>query len=400
VTAHSLNHFLFGALRVELRGKRASEVVSVLQLKGFPLYGVQVRSGFVYLTIGLKMYPDLYRTCRSMGVKLRFLSREGLPFLLRNAYRRKAMLVGIATFFCMMYTMSSMIWQVQVSGVKDDTAALILQSARELGVSVGAWKSVLRDVDGLQDKLMQKLPNLVWVGIDAHGTRVKLDALEQIPGVTQSSETPHNIVAAKPAVIRKVFASRGEVVVKPGQVVTPGQLIISGDLGNGVKQVPAQGQVFAEVWYTSTVRIPLKVQQRGLTGESVQRDYLSLGSLRLRVWGFRQPHYVASEERVDETDWRLGNWRLPIQLQQVTVYEASPLAVAASMQEAERNALNVAIQDVRSKMRKDGVILGQNVLHKEVSHGNLYETILTKTEEDIALAAPLQTPAPSTGSPS
>jgi similar to stage IV sporulation protein len=400
VNTKSINQLLFGALHVELRGQQASEVVRVLQQQGVPLFGVRVRGGFVYLTIGLNRYPELYRTCRSMRVKLRFLRREGLPFVIRNASRRKAMLVGIVMFFCMMYAMSSMIWQVQVSGVKEETAALMLQTARELGVSVGAWKSVLRDVDSLQDKLMQKLPNLVWVGIDAHGTRVKLDALEQIPGVTLTSETPHNIVAAKPAVIRKVFASRGEVVVKPGQVVTPGQLIISGDLGGGAKQVPAQGKVLAEVWYTSTVRIPLKVRQQGLTGESVERDYLSVGSWRLRVWGFRQPHYQAAEERVDETDWRLGNWRLPLQLQKVTVYEASPVAVSASVKEAETSALHIAIQDVQSKMRKEGVILGQNVLHKEVSHGNLYETILTKTEEDIALAAPFRSPAPSTGNPS
>lgn len=297
------------------------------------------------------------------------------------------MLVGIALFFVALYGLGNVIWQVDVSGVEDDSRQLVIQAARELGVYPGSWKSKVPEPDVIQSRLLKKLPNLMWVGVQMDGSKVRIEAVPKVPDVQPLNKTPHDVIAGKPGVIRRVFANRGTVMVKPGQVVHPGDVVISGNLAGGTKWVPADGQVFAEVWYNTRITIPLQVNQSALTGNHVERDYLTLGGLNLRFWGWQQPDYQATYERDETSDWKLGGLTLPVQWKQVTLYEVSPAQVKQSEDDAARNALALAAQDVRGQMRGDGEILEQTVLHREVQHGKLYETILTKTDENIGVAA-------------
>lgn len=380
---------LFGSLSLALRGKDTSRVLVELHERGVKLFNVRASKNATTLSLRLRDFGELYKACRRNQVKLRIQAREGLPFFLQKMRRRKMLTFGFGMFFVVIYVLSSMVWQVSISGVKDDTAQEVLEAAKESGVSVGSLRSSMDHVDVIADNILKKMPNLVWVGLQVSGAKVHIDALEEVPGVKKGQETPCNIVASKPAVIRNVFANRGEVLVKPGQLVLPGQLLISGNLAEGRRQVPADGKVLAEVWYTSRVALPLKVEQAGLTGASVQREYLSLGPLSLRVWGFRQPNYKYSLERQADSDWHIGNWVLPLQLKTVKMYEVNKVALTQSLTEAKSHAQALAIQDVRSKMHEDGAILGQTVLQQEVQNGKLYVTVLTETEEDIGIKAPL-----------
>ncbi len=389
-----LEHFLHGFLVVELRGRQIQSVLVAMYEQGVSLFDVTSSDNRCVAGLSLRDFDTFYRSCRAHRVKMRFLRREGLPFLLRNAKRRKAFLVGMALFFLVVYAMGGLVWQVNVSGVEDETRMAVLQAAKDVGIYRGAWKRSLGTNEHMQSELLKRLPNLMWVGVQMEGAKVNIEAVEKIPDTAPLQTQPHNVIAGKPGVIRKVFANRGLVVVKPGQVVHPGDILVSGALGYGSKYVPADGKVLAEVWYQSTISIPLSVKQSALTGEHTDRKYLAIGSLAIRVWGFEQPEYQASVEREDVRTWKLGGWELPIQWKDVTEYEVSPTEVRQSQQEAEQKALEIAVQDVRAQMHGDGTILGQRVLHREVRHGKLYATILTRTEEDIGVTASLQAPSP------
>lgn len=385
-----ITHWWHGFLLMELRGQSVSEALRAFQQEGIELYYVKVRSGRSTLGISRHDFASFYSICRQHGVKIRFIKKEGFPFLAKRWAKRKCMIAGFGLFLSLVYGMSAMIWQVSVTGVDEEAQATVLQAAKECGLYPGAWKGPLEDVQVIQNRLLEKIPSLVWVGVQVEGSKAKLEALEKIPNTEKIDATPHNLIAAKPAVIRYVYATRGQSLVKPGQVVHPGQIVISGNLGEGVKSVPATGRVLAEVWYTSKVEMPLQVIHSGLTGAFVNRDYLMFGSATLRVWGWQQPDYKSTYEQSNDTDFHLGNWAVPIQLRKVTVYEAFPEAVSKSEQSAEQSAIHLAAQDVRRHMAEEGEILTQTVLHREVSHGKLYETILTRTEEDIGVAAAME----------
>jgi len=391
----NIHHLLLGALTLQLRGDNIHHIIGVLQQNEVRMQHVRMKNGQCTLTLSLRDFPICYTLCRQYKVKMRFKKRLGLPFLLRRMRRRKAFVGGFIVFVVLIFIMSSMVWRVNIQANDEDTIASVQQAARDAGLYVGAWRNAIPDPLILQKKILEKVPSVVWVGVAMDGSVATLQAVEKIPGVETANTTPHNIGAAKPGVILQVYATRGQVLVKPGQVVKPGDIMISGDLSNGIKKVPASGSVLAEVWYTSKVEIPLQVAHDGLTGLSFTRDYLDLGGFGIRVWGWKQPNYTASVDRTERTAWHFGSFALPIQWRAVTEFEVDKASESFSQQVAEKQALQLAIQDVRAQMGNDARVLGQTVLQAQVAHGKLYETVLTRTEENIGVALPIPpTPEP------
>ncbi|WAH38546.1 sporulation protein YqfD [Alicyclobacillus dauci] len=391
----AVQYKLYGELTLVLRGRNVGQCLGLLQQNGIPLRFVRVRNGVGYCNICLRDFDAVYRTCRAHHVRFRIEGRHGLPFWRQRLWRRKSLAVGAIAFLCVVYGMSSVIWRIDVTGPKDDEGVNeIREAAKSIGLYVGQRKSQLADPVKLQQFLLKKAPDFVWIGVRTTGSVTTIQAIPKVEGTKPLDQTPHNIVATQPAVIRSVSAARGRVLVKANQYVRPGQVLVTGNLADGQPSVPADAKVMGEVWYTSKVAVPLKVVQKGLTGETVQRDYIAIGSLRLRVWGWQEPHFPASYERDKITDWKIGNITSPIQWENVRLYEATQSAENYSMEQAKSSALDLAASDVRSQMRGEGRILGQSVLHEQVTHGTLYETVLTRVEQDIGVAAPIPAPQP------
>ncbi|WP_236017817.1 sporulation protein YqfD [Alicyclobacillus suci] len=384
---------MYGSVTLHLRGRAVGDCLVQLHERGIPLRSVRVYGDAGQCTICLKDFDDVYRVCRAHRVRFRIVDRQGLPFLRKRIWKRKMFALGAILFVCIIYGMSSMIWRIDVLGVEDpDGVAQIREAAKASGLYVGQRRATLGDPFVVQQKILAKASDFVWVGLRTNGSVATIQALQKVKGTEKTANQPHNIVASVPAVIRTVAATRGRVVVKKNQYVTPGQVLISGALTDGGPSVPASGDVLAEVWYTSKVSVPLKVIKNGLTGESVTRDYLLFGAWRIRVWGFKEPHFRASYERDKTTDWHVGKFALPIQMQHVQVYEATSRAEALSVAAAKQKAQELASADVQTKVQGAAQVLGQSVLHQQVSHGTLYETVLTRVEQNIGVTAAIPAP--------
>lgn len=379
---------LHGSLTLHLRGDAVSPCLAELHQSGVTLRHVRVRGRTARCTVSLRSFGTVYSVCRKYGVRFHIEARHGAPFWGRRLWQRKLFAVGAVAFVCVIYFMSSVIWRVDISGPEDEEGITQLRAAAvDSGVYVGQLKSRLPEPAVLADKILKEATDFVWVGVTTTGSVTTIQAVPKIAGTKTVNETPHNIIATRPAVIRTVAATRGRVLVKPNQYVRPGQVIISGILSDGEKPVPASGKVLAEVWYTSQVSVPLQVNSQGLTGERVSRDYLYIGPLRLRVWGWKEPHFQAYYERDQGTSWRIGDFLLPVQWQHVNLFEATPSAEQKSIADAKQTALQAAINDVRTQAGGDCKVLGQSVLHERVQHGTLYETVLTRVEQDIGAPA-------------
>ncbi len=385
----SLNIFLRGSLTIELRGEQVQKVLSEFHRHGIDLHRVRMQNGKSVCVIQLSDFQSFYKICRGHNVKIRFLSRDGIPFILRNSQRRKSFSIGIFLFIGLILLFNSMIWKVQIMGMDEDTTADILQSAHSVGIYPGAFKWRLGSVENISRQILMQTPNLMWVGIHIDGSVVTIQSIEKIEGVKEHLLKPQNIIASKPGVMVKIFASRGRILVKPGQFVQPGQVLISGDLFEGQTLVPAEGNSIGEVWYVSKIQVPLHVVKNGLTGAYVVRDYLDWNGFGLRVWGWREPNFGIFVERESKTSWHFNKWLLPIQWKTVTEYQVQKDSGQKSVLEAQGQGLAIALQDVRTQMGSEGTVLQQMVLHEEVSRGTLYETVLTRTQEDIGIAAPI-----------
>jgi similar to stage IV sporulation protein len=383
-----------GYLVLQIRGGDIPAFLNLAHARQIPLWNIQYQpDNSLYVYTYVKEFWRLRPLMRMTRCKVRIRKRVGFPFWIHKATRRKMFVAGFACFLLALYGLTSVIWSVKIEGTQHISPESVQAALRTIGIYQGAWKRNVGNLDAMQSRLLELLPQLSWAGIQVHGTSVIVQVVEKKQEVTKEPTAPQHIVAKKPGTVSQVLASKGKVMVQKGQTVYPGEVLISGNIGLE-KPVAASGIVKAQVWYTSKVEVPLQVVHQSFTGEKVKRDYLLLHSFPIQVWGYGQLPFTQYEEISHDTEWHIGGWKLPVQLRLTEYYQVQQETLQLTPEQARAQAMKLIQDDVTAKMDKDGRILKQDVLQEKQAHGKLYMEVLTEVEENIGTPQPFATNSP------
>jgi similar to stage IV sporulation protein len=376
--------FIKGYIIVQIYGNRIPEIINQATRENILLWEIRYhKDGSVMFKMRRQDFWQLLPHIRRTRTKVRFGRRIGLPFYIKRATHRKTFLIGAGLFAVSLYFLTSIVWNVEIEGTDKLSPETIRAAAKQAGIYRGQWLGRLPDTDILQAELLDKVPELSWVGVSIHGTKVHIQVVEKVPGIKPESNNPQNIVATKKGTIRDIFVSKGKATVTRGQLVNPGDMLISGSLGGGTVHVAAKGKVEADVWYTSEVTIPLSTKRMVYTGEHVNKDYLVLGSFPIQIWGYGKPPYPAYNASEDDRTFTIGSFTFPIKWRKVDIKEVHEELVTLTREEARQKALETARADVGTKMGKDGRVIAQKILQEKLEHGKLYVKVWTDVVEDI-----------------
>ncbi|MFC4767958.1 sporulation protein YqfD [Effusibacillus consociatus] len=378
-----------GFVVVTITGNRLPLLVNLANEAGLWIRDIVYRSnGSIQMTILRSDVRRLRPLLKQTKSKIHFGKRTGLPFLWQRAWRRKTFLAGSIVFLCFLYALTSVVWSIEVDGTKKLSPETILAAAESTGIHKGAWIGRLPDTALLQAEILDKVPELSWVGVSVEGTKVRIQVLEKIPPVQPAPNQPQHIVAGKKGVIERVLAEKGVVQVQPGQLVNPGEVVISGSLGDGRSAVHAKGIVEAKVWYTTRMQIPLEQGRKVYTGQSFKKKYFILGSFPIQVWGYGQNPYANSEEQAVDQEFHIGSFTFPVKVRHVDVKETVDDKIAFTEAEAKQEALRQAEADVTARIGGKGRITSQDILHVRIEHGKLDVEVFTEVIEDIGKPQP------------
>ncbi|MDI3327705.1 MAG: sporulation protein YqfD [Alicyclobacillaceae bacterium] len=345
---------------------------------------------------GLRTIRKVYRGQR-VGMRIR--GAGGWPLWVRFFRRRPLWTAGLVLFVAGLYLLSSLIWSVEVAGVERIDSREVLERAEALGIRPGAWRPGREEIEVLQGKLLQALPDAGWVGIHMSGTRVTIEVVEQIkPKELEEPGDPRNVVAAKRGVVETVLVRRGVARVHRGQTVGPGDILVSGVMPDG-RTVPAEGTVLAHVWYTSEIAVPLKGRQLGLTGEKRAREYLIFGKWAVPIWGQAHIPFAEYEIREEDVPLKAAGRTWPVGWRHVEYWEASGREWTLAREQAVERGLAAVRSDLLARAKPGARVAGQKILHLEWKNGNLYMTVWTDVLEDIGMAQPVAGPGPSPPAP-
>lgn len=387
--------FLNGYLILRLYGQRVADLINWATRENIGLWQIRyLKDGAVQMKIRKQDFWQLWPHIRQTQTKMRLERKVGFPFIVRNVWRRKAFLFGAFCFVMSLYVLTSLVWSVDIEGTNRLSPQTVREVARQVGIYPGQWRGRLADTDLLQHQMLDKIPELSWVGVRIQGTHVQIQVVEKVPGWKSVAEGPQHIVARKAGTIREIFVYQGKAVVSRGQFVRPGEVLISGALGDGSTHVTAKGKVEADVWYTSNVVVPRVAKRLVLTGQEVKREYIKIGSFSIKVWGYGKPPFSYYHERDEEQPITLGSIPLPFSLRHVTLQEEKVEELVYTPEEARKKALALAQADVATKMSKDGRVYAQKILQEKFEHDKLYVRVWTDVIEDIGKAQGYQ-PLPS-----
>lgn len=355
------------------------------------------------LTMTAVIARDCVKECRDLaerrGEKLRVLGRHGIYWSTKRLLYRPILLFAMAALLIAVIAVPRHIIFVRIVGnqIVDDN--YILEQAEFCGIKFGAARSLVRS-EKIKNALLQRIPQLKWVGITTKGCVATITVREKSTTETVENTTGvSSIVASRSGIISEITPVRGNLVCKPGQAVKEGQVLISGytDCGLSIRATQAEGEVYAKTLHSVQAVAISQYEERTHETDKKTRYALKIGKNLIKLYKGSGISHGSCVKMYSQKNLTLpGGLELPISLvkEELVFYETQQTVMmqeeAEWLKEAARNYLNsqmIAGQVLTEKTElseQPGLLLveGQYACHEMIGMPKNEEIILPDGEDD------------------
>ncbi|MCQ6266270.1 sporulation protein YqfD [Fictibacillus sp. WQ 8-8] len=379
-------------VKVEIRGENIEDFINECLAQNISIWNIRrTNENAVTAYLYTKNIKGFRPLLKQTGCKIRFIEKNGLPFWAARMWRRNGLILGLAGFLVILFLLSNMVWNINVTGANPKTEYQLLKAAKELGIKKGKFIFLLPNVRQLQQQLTNAMDNVTWIGVSLNGTTYNFQVVEKEIPKRKEALSPRHLVAKKDAVIYDMFVEKGQPVVAPHQFVYKGALLVSGYIGKEgkTKLVPAKGVVLGETWYTTNVTIPLATKFQTYTGNTVTQHKLRLFGLRIPIWGWKDGEYKTKDVSENETPLKFWKWTLPVSYIKKVIRETDGVKRVYTKEEAVQAGRAMAKKEVRKLLAHDAQIKEEKILRQSVSNGKVNLSMHYQVIENIASEQPI-----------
>jgi similar to stage IV sporulation protein len=381
-------HWWEGYVIIKVKGQRLERLINRMMNRRFAAWNlIRTSEEEAEFSLALRDFFELRSLLKETGCRIHILKRVGLPFFIKRVGRRMGLYGGAIAFCVILYILSSMIWSVEIDGVRlPENELLLKKELASLGIKPGSFKFQTEDPKVIQRNIMEKLPEVTWVGFTYNGTQAYLKVVEKTFPVPLKKTNPRNLIAAKKAIIYDLFVESGQPMVKVNQYVKPGDVLVSGVLGTEEEKkiVSAKGKIFGEVWYEGNITVPLKQQRAILTGEREKRYFLNVGPISIKVWGFGEIPFKDFDKDEEVVEFKWKNWTAPISWTMETIFQTKKVVHTVSTEEAVDLGKELGKKIFSRRLQPEAEIKEENVLRKRIENGKVYIKIHYTVIEEIS----------------
>ncbi len=193
-------------------------------------------------------YRKMPAVRRDSDMRVRIVSRHGLPFFIYNRRNRVGLLIGAVLFCILLGILSGRVWNIEVIGNTEVDVNDILDAYEAQGVKTGTRVSSLK-MDRIKENVVDSVPGIIWTSFNASGGLGIINVREgvDVPDL-KNDNPPRNVVAKYGGQITKYEVYEGSAEQVVNAAVAEGDLLISGvlTLADGATLLrPADGTVEA-----------------------------------------------------------------------------------------------------------------------------------------------------------
>ncbi|MBQ4347466.1 MAG: sporulation protein YqfD [Firmicutes bacterium] len=382
----SLWHYLKGYVIIEITGSSPERFVNLAARNGVFLWEIKTfRKGFC-AHVSVQGFFLLRSALLASHCRVKIISRHGLPFLCKRAFKRASFSFGALFFAVSLWILSLFVWQVEINS---DTAGspetalegAVLEFCAEEGLSAGSLRSGI-DTKLLADEIRLEFPQISWASIHIRGTKATVSftyAIEE-PELSRTLGSS-DIVAKKPGVIKRITARAGTPAVFPGQVVDTGDVLIKGEViimegeeEKGRESAIAQGEVWAETETFFEAYLPLSYTEREYEGETKYDFSLEFFGQRLNII---RPDMQGEYEVRTIKEYRpaLGDFRLPFSLRRDALVPYTTKEYSRTPDEAKKELTKELESRANALLKGESEAQGErevqnNAFSDEISYKN------------------------------
>ncbi|MFD1018798.1 sporulation protein YqfD [Thalassobacillus hwangdonensis] len=379
--------FLKGTVTMIVEGEYPEFFLNRCSINGIKIWNLKrISDTKVEATIFLTDLKQIKALRKGFSYKVRLKSGQGIPFLFGRFKSKKPLWFALFLTIGFLIFLSNVVWSVHINGLPEDLERKVEKSLSDHGVVPGAFSFKLDDPPTIQQKLLDDVPELLWIGVEKKGTAYVLHGVEKTLVDKEKDETPSNLIAGKKGLITRIYISQGRPMVTVNDYVKKGEILASAQLDeNDETLVRAEGEVIAETWYKVEVTTPKVETIYTATGESENKYRMRVFNVELPVWGWGKIDYRLVNKDEETSQWKLFKKELPIFWEKATYYELN----ASKHERTKKETLDVAKEQARmellKKLPKDSVIVDENLLHEGEENGKVKLILFFKVNEDIAV---------------
>lgn len=277
-----------GDIIVEIISADISSFLNTLAMSGIQLKNIQYRDDLsVYVTINRRHYLHLVALSEKHGAVVKKKSFYGVfPIAIRFLKRPVLMLFLLIVFLLSCYV-PSRIFFLRVEGNAQVPEKYILEVAAECGIDFGAKRRLVRS-EMMKNKLLEKIPQLQWAGINTSGCTAIISVREKT--ISDKQDVPKHqvssIVASRDGIIQSCTVQQGNALCTVGQAVKAGQVLVSGYLDCGIitKTTQADAEIEALTFRDLEVITPYATLIKGKKQEIKTRYSLRIGKKLIKFY--------------------------------------------------------------------------------------------------------------------
>lgn len=385
-------NYLVGYLVIRVRGTGLEKFINLCSAENIYLRDVIRIQNTLQVKMSLHHFKKIRSIARKTKCRVYIEAKRGLPFVFTKLKKRKLLMLGGILFLVILYMLSSIIWYIDVIGVKTLKKEEILDQLESLGFETGIWKHGI-DLKNIENELLLNNQQISWVNIKIKGIKAIVEIVEKTPPPPIKSATPCNVVARDKGLITEIMVLKGEPVVKEGDMVEKGQVLISGIIeieGAQPYYVHADGKVTAKKWYKKGIEVPVIEHFKVKTGNKKVVYKMRVGDREVFLNNPDLPFkdYVVEKETKTFFKWR--NMKLSVEFIKEIFYETREQKRFIGVERAFRRGKKKLIDLIKQNIPEDAEILSITFDKKVIpSKRRVRVDVVVETQENIGVKEPL-----------
>ncbi len=362
VTGPFLNHFLINLYRLHIN------INNVKYLKEDKISFITDYDNIEKISANFKDY------------KIKIKNHEGIykirPFIIRNKIFLSCLVLGLF----LLAISQNIIVKVDVIHSDKDIRQLVKEELEYYHVKSLTFKKSYKQLQEIKQKILDKYPDkLEWIEIENVGMTYKVRIEQRIITKIKDNNNLCNIVAQKSGIITKIINKQGMNIKTTGDYVSKGDIIIAGDIKTAEDEVKnrvcATGEVYAEIWLTANVSLPLNYKEKQKTGEKRWNFMIDTGKEKKILLKNRFKNSIIKNKKL----FKVG----PFTFYKQTEYEVKIKNKKYNLEQAEKEALSQALSKVKMQLNDKERIITQKVLNKDVKNSKMKIEVFVSVEKQI-----------------
>ena len=362
---------------VKIKDASSYKIIKRLNEQNINIKKIKYNKNDVYLKVS---YQDFQKITK----KIPFFEPEvveyyGILKMKKTFKEYYIIIISMFLAFLIVIFSSYLIVDVVVIHENEDLRELIANDLYDYGIKKFAFQKSFKQITNIKKNIKNKhLDKIEWLEIRKSGMRYIVDVEERIIKDIKKEKDYCHVIAMKDGLIKKINVYDGEGVVSFNDYVKKGDILISGDVklnDNVVSHNCASGEVYAEVWYTINVKVPLNYYENKFTGKKRNNYIINYNGIDYKIFNDRLKTYESSKKKIFDL--------LGIKIYLEKDEEVKKIRRKYTEEEAINKSLSLAKEKLILKLKKDDLIIDEKILQKRLIDSTMDIDIFIITEEYI-----------------